>query len=74
MCNIARQSEKFPNILFPKNTHIDEGLVEAVEDQVPDEPAVDEGGNEPEAEVRHHQKWSAAQYPVGGGKENENIG
>lgn len=45
-------------------TYGDEGLVEAEEAEVPDEPAVDERGNEPEVEVGDHQKRSAAHHPA----------
>lgn len=55
-----------------KRTHSDEGLVEAVEAQVPDEPAGDEWRNEPEVEVRHHQEGRAAHHPKK--KHNEKDG
>lgn len=45
-------------------TYSDEGLVEAVETQVPDEPAADERRNEPEEEIGDHQKRSAAHHPA----------
>ena len=45
-------------------THSDEGLVEAVEPQVPQEPSVGEGRNEPEVEVGHHHKRCAAHHPA----------
>ena len=47
------------------NTYSDEGLVEAVEAQVPDEPAADERRNEPEVEVGDHQERSATHHPAG---------
>ena len=44
-------------------THGDEGLVEAVEAEVPDEPAADERRNKPEVEVGNHQERGAAHHP-----------
>ena len=49
-----------PCVLY---THSDEGLVEAVEAQVPDESAVGEGRDIPQVEVRHHHEGSAAHHP-----------
>lgn len=46
------------------HTYSDEGLVEAVETQVPDEPAADERGNKPEVEVGDHQERSASHHPI----------
>lgn len=45
-------------------TYSDERLVEAVETEVPDEPAADERRNEPEVEVGDHQERSAAHHPT----------
>lgn len=48
---------------FRAGTYSDEGLVEAVEAKVPDEPPADERGNKPEVEVGDHQERSAAHHP-----------
>ena len=48
---------------FRESTYSDEGLVEAVEAQVPDEPPADERGNKPEVEVGDHQERSATHHP-----------
>lgn len=53
------------------HTHGNEGLVEAVEAQVPDESAVGERRNKPEVEVGNDQKWSTAHHP-GNTSENTN--
>lgn len=60
------------SIAEPERTHSDEGLVEAVEAQVPDEPAGDERRNEPKVEVRHHEEGRAAHHPRK--KKNEKDG
>lgn len=46
------------------HTHGDEGLVEAIEAEVPDEPAATERRNVPQVEVRDHQERSATHHPV----------
>lgn len=51
------------------HTYGDEGLIEAVEAQVPDEPPADEGRNEPQVEVGDHQERSAAHHPEEGDSE-----
>lgn len=45
------------------HTYSDEGLVETVEAQVPDEPPTDKRRNKPKVEVGDHQEWSAAHHP-----------
>ena len=44
-------------------TYCDEGLIEAVEAQIPDEPSVGERGDKPQVEVGHYHKRGAAHHP-----------
>lgn len=46
-----------------RSSYRDEGLVEAVEAEVPDELAICEGRDEPQIEVGDHHKGSAAHHP-----------
>lgn len=63
---ITHQSEILEHTHFWESVHTysDEGLVEAVEAKVPDEPAAAERRNVPEVEVRDHQERSAPHHPV----------
>lgn len=56
------------------STHGDEGLVEAVEAQVPDEPPADERRHEPEVEVGHHQERRATHHPRRQGQRSAETG
>lgn len=45
------------------HTYCDEGLIEAVEAKVPNEPPADKRRNKPKVEVGDHQEWSATYHP-----------